>query len=465
MRLLMGISKNRHGTYAARKKVPAHLQEAVARVLDKSKQRQVWLQRSLGTKDVGEANRLAKPILIEFDRTLERAEGLLAERPVRETLSDVVIKLIADYHYADTLRADEEQTREGTGRDELMRSIAKQLDEVGVQYTMHIPPSERTSDYGLSDSEVHRREADLEFETPIVRAALARGDISRIKEHLDYLLDLFGINLDRQSEAYKRVGLAVLRRHVAALDAIKQRTEGQPVDTPPLPPAGSTSPATGATLSAAFEGWKRAQNRAPRTAQEYEHAIKLFGELHGGISLVTIRRNHARQFREALQAVPIKRFRTGKLRTATLPELATWGREHANAQKIGAGTINKLLGALQSVCRWARREELVPDDWTDPFADMRVEGGESERAPFETKELQAIFSSPVFTEGHRPDGGKGEAAFWLPLLALFTGARLGELAGLRASDVVHDASVGQVCAYITADAKAGMSTPEQKCIG
>ena len=61
----------------------------------------------------------------------------------------------------------------------------------------------------------------------------------------------------------------------------------------------------------------------------------------------------------------------------------------------------------------------------------------------------------MFTEGHRPDGGKGEAAFWLPLLALFTGARLGELAGLRASDVVQDASVGTVCIYITADAKAG----------
>ena len=60
MRLLMGISKNRHGTYAARKKVPAHLQEAVARVLDNSKRRQVWLQRSLGTKDIKEANRRAK---------------------------------------------------------------------------------------------------------------------------------------------------------------------------------------------------------------------------------------------------------------------------------------------------------------------------------------------------------------------------------------------------------------------
>jgi hypothetical protein len=50
-------------------------------------------------------------------------------------------------------------------------------------------------------------------------------------------------------------------------------------------------------------------------------------------------------------------------------------------------------------------------------------------APFDIKELQAIFGSPVFTEGQRPEGGKEDAAFWLPILALFTGACLGELTG------------------------------------
>jgi len=36
----------------------------------------------------------------------------------------------------------------------------------------------------------------------------------------------------------------------------------------------------------------------------------------------------------------------------------------------------------------------------------------------------------VFAEGARPTGGKGEAVLWLPLLALFTGARRSELAAL-----------------------------------
>lgn len=66
-----------------------------------------------------------------------------------------------------------------------------------------------------------------------------------------------------------------------------------------------------------------------------------------------------------------------------------------------------------------------------------------------------IFGSPVFTEGQRPTGGQGEAAFWLPLLALFTGARLAELAGLQASNVAHNKIIGATTVAIISDAKAG----------
>jgi integrase len=60
------------------------------------------------------------------------------------------------------------------------------------------------------------------------------------------------------------------------------------------------------------------------------------------------------------------------------------------------------------------------------------------RQPFDVPALNAIFSSPVYTEGFRPEGGAWEAAHWLPLLALFTGARLEELAQLRREDVYEE---------------------------
>src|ERR1700692_2660049 len=118
----MGLNKNRHGTYEARKKVPTHLEEAVARVLGNGKAKQVCLKRSLATKDHAEAKRRVKAVQIGFDRILESAQELLAARPLRDTISDPEIKLIAERHYAEMLHLDDEETREGTGRDKFMRS-------------------------------------------------------------------------------------------------------------------------------------------------------------------------------------------------------------------------------------------------------------------------------------------------------------------------------------------------------
>ena len=44
----------------------------------------------------------------------------------------------------------------------------------------------------------------------------------------------------------------------------------------------------------------------------------------------------------------------------------------------------------------------------------------------------------MFTVGERPRGGKGEAAYWIPLFGLFTGARPGEIAQLLVADFWKD---------------------------
>jgi integrase len=69
---------------------------------------------------------------------------------------------------------------------------------------------------------------------------------------------------------------------------------------------------------------------------------------------------------------------------------------------------------------------------------MQLEVKEPEREPWEIHELRTLFNSEVFAAGVRPDGGRGEAAYWLPLLGIFTGARLGELASLAVHAIVTD---------------------------
>jgi hypothetical protein len=108
MRVMMGLLKDRHGTYYARHKVPLRLQEATARILENGKAKQVWLKRSLGTKKLQEAHVRAKPVQMEFDRIIARAEETVKARPMRTSLSDTEIKRMAEYTYAHALAAHDE---------------------------------------------------------------------------------------------------------------------------------------------------------------------------------------------------------------------------------------------------------------------------------------------------------------------------------------------------------------------
>jgi hypothetical protein len=70
-------------------------------------------------------------------------------------------------------------------------------------------------------------------------------------------------------------------------------------------------------------------------------------------------------------------------------------------------------------------------------------------------DLRVLFASSVFTEGARSKAGRREAAFWLPLLGLFTGARLGEIAPLSAADVKTDELTNIHSIVITEDLEKG----------
>ncbi|MFB9263582.1 hypothetical protein ACFFWD_10415 [Bradyrhizobium erythrophlei] len=89
---LAGSARCTSVSVLASKRVPDRLQEAVARVLKLDKPRLVFLKRSLGTKATREANTRAKPIQMEFDRMLERAEALLIAKPVRRSLSAIEVR-------------------------------------------------------------------------------------------------------------------------------------------------------------------------------------------------------------------------------------------------------------------------------------------------------------------------------------------------------------------------------------
>jgi integrase len=151
----------------------------------------------------------------------------------------------------------------------------------------------------------------------------------------------------------------------------------------------------------------------------------------------------ARDFRDALAKVRTRLPRELiklPLRDLLKLDLSDLPSAHAN-------TINKSLSILSAIIAHAMREggmDRMPS-YANPFQGIKlsVDDREAEgRGIFEAADLRAIFSTPVYAKKGRPLGGGGEAAFWLPLIALFTGARQSELAQLRIEDLRQDPDSG-----------------------
>lgn len=100
-----------------------------------------------------------------------------------------------------------------------------------------------------------------------------------------------------------------------------------------------------------------------------------------------------------------------------------------------AANIKMKLSRVRTLMQWAFENGYASANTAAGVTIKDTKAGKNERKPFDLPALTAIFSSPVYSEGQRPVRLRGEAAYWLPLLALFTGARLEELGQLRPDDV------------------------------
>jgi hypothetical protein len=130
---------------------------------------------------------------------------------------------------------------------------------------------------------------------PLAREALARGNIEFIRYELNELLQVFRINLDPNCLDYRKLALAVIKAEVRALEDVLARNRGTPIDSPKLIEPRSKAPASGCSLSAAYEGWEKMEPRKCSTQLEFSKGIDRSIELHGDLDVVQINKGHVRR--------------------------------------------------------------------------------------------------------------------------------------------------------------------------
>lgn len=108
-------------------------------------------------------------------------------------------------------------------------------------------------------------------------------------------------------------------------------------------------------------------------------------------------------------------------------------------------TARDRLTWVKSLIKYAYRDLELID--RHPWEGIDIVAQTSKkRRPWEISELNILFAQRLFKYYELPNDWRsgGDAAYWLPLLAIYSGARLSELAQLRTADVIVSGDISLI---------------------
>ena len=170
----------------------------------------------------------------------------------------------------------------------------------------------------------------------------------------------------------------------------------------------------------------RRSNWEPKTLLMHSATLRLFAEIVGDRAIDTITRADCRRFRDVLTQLPpnmSKRFR-GQ------------GIEQVLAQRptpMSSKNANKGLSVVSALFNWATREGLITESPARALTVPINRRADSERDVFSHDDLRRLFAAL-----DSPDQG---ARYWLPRIALYSGARLEEIAQLEVADLRQEQGI------------------------
>lgn len=353
-----------------------------------------WAHRcSLETADLRDANTKAAGLRAEWmDRFKRQREARDASQqaPVPVKLTAALIKEACDLMEARMLASDEGQRLEG-----------------------------------LTEQQLENQGLVLELEEAQLRQANKSGVPLPVENILPAWLLALGLEVSSTDPLRRVLARDLVQARFRAIKAIQARHSGDLVDTPPEPltdaleaaqaPAASSEAdsharpsGTPRTLRQVYTRWKAAKVRSSDAEEACDRALKLFEGKFGHPPLATITRAQGDEFRALLLT-----------------------------QKLSSKTKHDRMTYVKSLLKYASQDlELIPKNpWQGLDIDYKTE---RRRVPWTAAQLSAFFGHPLFTEYALPTTSwraGGAAAYWLPLLGLFTGARGGELCQLRVVDI------------------------------
>jgi integrase len=423
----------RNAVYYFRARIPLDLVAAFGR-------REVW--QSLNTKEPKEARRRLPAVQAKFNADCEARRRSLSSMGTggtteAATLTSDDLRRYAQEFYGWELERDAFDRRNG---DEGRQSTRAMLVEIGAP----------------------------DLNEKLVRTGLAHGAEAGkvlVMDYADMICERD--RLPRQGEAYDRLVQALLRSRVEAFARQRERDGGDFAGTPRDELLASPIKTHGTAAVAVADGERLETLCAEYAAQrrdatlEWQRAISAalaeFQDFFGaGRSLADVTKKDVAGYKVALLKVAAHAHR-GKEKLS-FTELVERGRREGE-KGLANGSINRRLSALSRFGAWAVEHGHVDQN---VFTGLMMAKKREKRRPFNVDQLKALFASALFVGCASADRGRegrpgsvliDDWRFWCMPMALFAGARLGELLQLRVGDV--ETLNGVPCIHINDWSEAG----------
>lgn len=187
---------------------------------------------------------------------------------------------------------------------------------------------------------------------------------------------------------------------------------------------------------------------AAKTSADVRRVIALATELIGpdkAMKMVDI--EDVKGVRNALSSLPPNYMKSSGTKALTAKQAIAANQA---GKSLSAKTQWKYFALFKQALIWARDEgiiEKVPGNNIKVGGLKKIAAGDL-RDPYSADQLLKIFSSPLYT-GHKSQDVRHKPGdlrlrdgyFWVPLIALFSGMRLGEIVQLLKSDVKQENGV------------------------
>ncbi|NIB44870.1 site-specific integrase [Pseudomaricurvus alkylphenolicus] len=186
------------------------------------------------------------------------------------------------------------------------------------------------------------------------------------------------------------------------------------------------------TLEEAVEVLSR--DTSAENVRKYREAFTEFDLLFPGVHFHDIRPTHASEHQGYLLRIPDRR--TVRLPYKRMPIQQVVEQDIPTDLLLSNTTINDRIKRLKALWGWAAEQEMCSG--TNPWSgnSLRLEEKPRKRVALRCDDVQELLSSPLFTDETYRSGEHGSRSWWwLIVLGLLTGARIGELTQLTLDDI------------------------------